>query len=170
MKEMQLSFGISDDWLPGSRVAWNGLLCTSRSPLPILILSHKSTSRRQTRRLRLSLLAADGGTMGSAGRRRFHLQSQTAPLFTHPRPFSNARGPSSSVTKATQWQDFGAWEVWQVSGCSQLKKKGKEWAILRLPPVSPRSLAAGRRGPARPTPHTPSLRLSPSPSFPLHFF
>lgn len=57
MKEMQLSFGISDDWLPGSCVAWNGLLCTSCSPLPILIPSHKSASRRQTRRLWLSLLA-----------------------------------------------------------------------------------------------------------------
>lgn len=54
---MQLSFGISDDWLPGSCVAWNGLHCTSCSPLPILIPSHKSPYSRQTCRLWLSLLA-----------------------------------------------------------------------------------------------------------------
>lgn len=57
MKEMQLSFGISDDWLPGSCVAWNGLLCTIRSSLPILIPSHKSPSCFQAHSLWLSLLA-----------------------------------------------------------------------------------------------------------------
>lgn len=46
-----------DDWLPGSCVAWNGLFCTSRSLLPILIPSHKSASHRQAHRLWLSLLA-----------------------------------------------------------------------------------------------------------------
>ena len=153
MKEMQLSFGISDDWLPGGCVAWNGLLCTSRSSLPILIPSHKSPFDCQARRVPLSLLAKCSkhrcdslwGVTGSST-----YKSQMASLFTHPHPLFNAHGPRSSITKATRSQSMsGSWHVTSLTGFRLLSsEKGKGGVQVRSPPPSPqgppRSLAPGQ--------------------------
>lgn len=61
--------------------------------------------------------AAVGGATGSVGHQQFHLQSQMAPLSTHPHPFSNTQGPSSCVTKATKSQGMcGFWRVGSPTG------------------------------------------------------
>lgn len=119
MKEMQLSFGIlMTDFLEAvlremasSEPA--ALLCQSSSPhksqLPAA--EHAGCDCHSWQN------AADGGTTASVGHRQFHLQSQSAPLSTHPHPSSNTRGSSSSVTKATKWQGIcGFWRVGSLTG------------------------------------------------------
>lgn len=102
--------------------------------------------------------AADGGTTGSVGHQQFHLQSQMAPLFTHPHPFSNAQGPSSSVTKATQWQDMcGFWRVGSLTGLRL--KKGRNEQLKSYPRCLHAHLRRGREG-SQGQHHTPSLLFS----------
>ena len=174
MKEMQLPFGIlMTDFL-------EAVLREMASSVPVALICQSSSPH--TSQLPAAKHAgcdchswqnaAGEGSTAAAGQRQWHLQSQMAPLSTHPHPLSNTRGPSSSVTKATQWQGMSRfWRVGSLTGFRLLSvEKGKEWASEKLVPVPPCSLKPGHRGLARPTVHTLSLLPFLFPSSPLYSY
>ena len=165
MKEMQLSFGISDDWLPGSCVAWNGLLCTSRSSLPILIPSHKSPSCRQAHRLWLSLLAKTHQT--EVQQTLWVISSSTYNPKRHPCSPTLILSPklkerSSSITKATWRQGMsGCWHMRSLKGLRLLSfEKGMEWTSDKSPSGASPLTSTGQTELAKKTPRILFLALS----------
>lgn len=160
-----------DDWLPGSCVAWNGLFCTSRSLLPILIPSHKSASHRQAHRLWLSLLAKRSRWRYDELCRSLRDQPPT-PNATHLRHLPLLPSFLSSEAEPRQHLDRGCADsgAGRLTGLRLLpvkkkKKKGKE-QVSMLPRAHYNHVRKSRQGQQ----HTLSQLIWLFPPFHLHFF
>lgn len=170
MKEMQPSFSSSDDWIPGSSVAWNGLFCTSCSSLPILIPSSPHTRHlpAATNFLRLSL-QLENETAISVGHRELYLQFLTTPCSP-----SLVSFPVSRIKFKRNQGNVVARFVWLLarvkSGFRLLSvEKGREQSEKTYPWRPPCSLALGLWGLAGQH-YILSQSVSPHTVFSLHPF